>query len=57
MPLALIFNRINPILAQGAASAGLTMVDRFESDVTDVIKSGDDLRIDPAAGTVTIVNR
>jgi len=57
VPLALIFNRVNPILAQGTAFAGLTMVDRFESDVTDVIKSGDELRIDPAAGTVTIVNR
>ena len=57
VPLALIFNRVNPILAQGTAFAGLTMADRFESDVTDVIKSGDELRIDPAAGTVTIVNR
>ena len=57
VPLALIFNRVNPILAQGAAFAGVTMVDRFASDVTDLIRSGDELRVDPAAGVVTILNR
>ena len=57
VPLALIFNRVNPILAQGAAFGGVTMVDRFEGDVTDLIRTGDKLRVEPAAGTVTILNR
>ena len=57
VPLALVFNRVNPILAQGAAFGGVTMVDRFEGDVTDLIRTGDELRIDPAAGTVEILNR
>ena len=57
IPLALIFNRVNPILAQGAALAGMTMVDRFAGDVTDLIRTGDELRIDPAAGLVEILNR
>jgi predicted aconitase with swiveling domain len=57
VPLALVFNRVNPILAQGAAFAGVAMVDRFDSDVTDLIHTGDELRIDPAAGIVEILNR
>ena len=57
VPLALVFNRVNPILAQGAAFGGVTMVDRFEADVTDLIRTGDELRIDPVAGTVEILNR
>ena len=57
VPLALVFNRVNPILAQGAAFGDLTMVDRFDGDVTDLIQTGDRLRIDPAAGTVEILNR
>jgi hypothetical protein len=57
IPLALVFNRVNPILAQGAALAGMTMVDRFDGDVTDLIRTGDELRIDPAEGIVEIVNR
>ena len=57
VPLALLFNRVNPILAQGAAFAGVAMVDRFAGDVTDLIQNGDELRLDPPAGVVEILNR
>lgn len=57
VPLALVFNRVNPILAQGAALGDVTMVDRFDRDVTQMIRTGDRLRIDPAAGTVEILDR
>ena len=57
VPLAMVFNRVNPILAQGAAFAGVALVDRFEGDVTELIRTGDQLRIDPAAGVVEILNR
>jgi predicted aconitase with swiveling domain len=57
VPLALVFNRVNPILAQGAALGNVTMVDRFDGDVTAMIRTGDRLRIDPAAGIVEILNR
>lgn len=58
VPLALVLNRVNPILAQGAAFGGVTMVDRFEGgDVTDLIRTGDRLRIDPEAGLVEILDR
>ena len=57
VPLALVFNRVNPILAQGAAFAGVTLVDRFAGDVTDLICTGDELRVDPAGGVVEILNR
>ena len=57
-PKALVFNRVNPILAQGAAFGDLTLVDRFEDgDVTALIRTGDELRIEPAEGRVTILNR
>jgi predicted aconitase with swiveling domain len=57
VPRALIFNRVNPIIAQGAAFGGLALVDRFVDDVTMLFRTGDELRIDPAAGTVEILNR
>jgi hypothetical protein len=55
VPLALVFNRVNPILVQGAAFGNVTMVDRFDGDVTTLIRTGDRLRIDPASGTVEIL--
>jgi len=58
VPLALVFNRVNPILAQGAAFGGVALVDRFaDGDVTDLFRTGDRLRVDPAAGLVEILNR
>ena len=40
-PAALLLNRANPIMAQGAAFANLPFVDRFECDITDAIATGD----------------
>jgi hypothetical protein len=57
VPRALIFNRVNPILAQGAAFSGVALVDRFAGDVTELFRTGDALRVDPAAGLVEILNR
>jgi uncharacterized protein len=57
VPRALIFNRVNPILAQGAAFGGVALVDRFHGDVTQLIRTGDELRVDPSAGLVEILNR
>ena len=54
-PKAILFNTANTILAQGAALADLPMCDRFEDgDVTTLIKTGDQLIVEPQAGVVTI---
>jgi predicted aconitase with swiveling domain len=57
-PKALVFNTVNPILAQGAAFAELPLVDRFEDgDVTALFRIGDELLIEPQLGSVTILDR
>lgn len=57
-PKAILFDRANTILAQGAAFAGMTMMDRFDDGPpTTLIRSGDELHIEPAQGRVTILNR
>lgn len=53
-PLALLLNYANPIMAQGAAFAGLPLVDRFEQDITAVIRTGDRVEVDPPSGRVTV---
>jgi hypothetical protein len=49
VPLALVFNSVNPILAQGSALAGLPMLAGFDCDITAQLASGDPLEVDPAA--------
>ena len=57
-PKALVFNMVNPILAQGAAFAELPLVDRFEDgDVTALFRIGEELLIEPQLGSVTILDR
>ena len=56
-PKALILNSINTILAQGAALANMAIVDRFEEgDVTKLIKTGDELTVQPSLGRVVLIN-
>jgi hypothetical protein len=56
-PAALLMNWSNPVMAQGAALAGLTLADAFEVDITEAVGTGDLLEVDPAAGTVRILER
>ncbi len=56
-PKAILFNRTNTILAQGAALAEMAMVDRFEEgDVTQLISTGDTVTVYPAEGRVVVGN-
>ena len=53
-PKGLLLNWANPIIAQGAAHANLTLIDRFDVDITAAIKNGDLITLNPEEGTVTI---
>jgi predicted aconitase with swiveling domain len=57
VPLALVFNSVNPILAQGAAFAALPMLAGFDCDITGEVQSGDELEIDPTARLLRVVRR
>ncbi len=55
-PKAILFNKANTILVQGATMADLTLCDRFEAgDITKIIKTGQILEIYPARGEVRII--
>ncbi len=55
-PKAILFNQANTILMQGAALADLSMCDQFiDGDITTLIKNGQLLEVNPAAGIVTIL--
>ena len=53
-PKALILNAANPIMAQGAAFAGLPLIDRFEVDITSVVVSGSIVTVRPSSGEVVV---
>jgi predicted aconitase with swiveling domain len=56
-PLAILFRATNPVMVQGAVLAGVAVLHRLQSDPVTTIRTGDWVRVDPAAGTVEIVRR
>lgn len=54
-PKALLLNWANPVMAQAAALAGIALMDRFETDITSAVVTGDELEVDPAGGTVRVL--
>ena len=49
MPAALVLNRVNPIMVQGAALADFTMLSGFDLDITTAIPNGAVVEVDPTA--------
>jgi hypothetical protein len=49
VPAALVLNRVNPIMVQGAALADFTMISGFDVDITRAIESGAEVEVDPLA--------
>jgi predicted aconitase with swiveling domain len=55
IPLALVFNSVNPILAQGAAFGDVPMLAGFEVDITAAIADGTRVEVDPQARTLRVL--
>jgi uncharacterized protein len=49
VPSALVLNAVNPIMVQGAALAGFTMISGFDLDITAAIPNGAMVEVDPTA--------
>ena len=47
VPLAIVFNSVNPILVQGAVFGGVTLMSGFEGDITTLVPHGATVEIDP----------
>ena len=60
-PKAILFNDIEIITATGGVLAkkfydiDLPMLEQFDCDITQAIRSGDRVRVDPATGTVEVL--
>jgi uncharacterized protein len=47
VPAALVLNTVNPIMVQGAALAGMTLISGFGEDITLAIANGASVEIEP----------
>lgn len=54
-PAALVFGRTNPVMVQGAVTAGIPIVAGVDHAFFEVVQTGTWLRIDPAAKVVEVL--
>jgi len=55
VPLALVLNSVNPILAQGAALGDVPMLAGFDEDITAAIPHGAEVEVNPQAKSISIL--
>ena len=56
VPLALVFNSVNPILAQGAALGDVPMLAGFDQDITAAIPNGAEVEVNPQRGVLSMLD-
>lgn len=55
VPLALVLNSVNPIMAQGAVFGRLTLLAGFEGDITSLVPNGATIELDPVTRTLRVL--
>jgi len=55
VPLAIVLNTVNPILAQGAALGEVAMLAGFDENITDAIPDGADVEVNPQEKCLRII--
>ena len=55
VPLALVLNSVNPILAQGAALGDVPMLAGFDEDITAAIPHGAEVEVNPETRSISIL--
>ena len=55
VPLGLVLNTVNPIMAQGAVFGGVTLLAGFDEDITGRVPQGALVELDPAGKSLAIL--
>jgi predicted aconitase with swiveling domain len=55
VPMALVFNSVNPILAQGAALADVPMLAGFDEDITTAVPNDAEVEVNPETGILEVI--
>ncbi len=53
-PRALLYDRTNPIMVQGAVLTNIPIMDGFDQNPVEAIKSGDWIKVKPAQGIIEV---
>jgi predicted aconitase with swiveling domain len=55
VPLAIVLNSVNPILAQGAALGDVPLLAGFDEDITAAVPNGAEVEVNPSMSLLTVI--
>jgi len=55
-PAGLVFGKLNPVMVQGAVLARMSVTEGWSENLLDVLRTGDRIRLDPQAKTITVLD-
>lgn len=53
-PLALVFGRLNPVMVQGAVLANMPIMEGWDTDLLQIVKTGDSLTLEPSLKQILV---
>lgn len=56
-PKAIVFGKTNPVMVQGAVFAGITITEGWSEDPSEIIRTGDTVRVDPQRKRIDVLKR
>ena len=56
-PKALIFGKLNPVMVQGAVLARMPIMEGWDQNLLQLVKTGDSLQLDTLAKTITLYQK
>lgn len=56
-PKAIVFGRTNPVMVQGAVFAGITITEGWSQDPSEVVRTGDTVRVEPKKMRIEVLDR
>ena len=55
-PAAFVFGKLNPVMVQGAVLARIPITEGWSDDALNLIRTGDRVRVDPKAKTLSLLS-
>lgn len=55
-PKALVFGKLNPVMVQGAVLARMPVMEGWDQNLLELVRTGDSIQLDPASKTIVVRN-
>jgi predicted aconitase with swiveling domain len=56
-PKALVFGKLNPVMVQGAVLARMPVMEGWDQNILEIVRTGDSVHLDPSTKSITVLKQ